>query len=174
MAAESPRPEFIKNFSEIQEGDISFYKEDPSELLDIDAPFSKVFGLKKLGIHHNVLKPGRRSSWPHCESSEEEFVYVISGKPDVWINGNIYPLKPGDAVGFPSGTGISHTFINNTDEDVQILTVGESNKENNKLFYPLNPERLERLADRAWTNPPPQNFGPHDGLPDALRKSRQK
>src|SRR4051812_19941622 len=122
--ANKVRPEFIKHWSEIQEKEPGFYREDPTEHLGIGAPFGKFFGLKKLGIHHGVFKPGERSSWPHCESDEEEFVYVIKGNPDVWIDGEIYPLNPGDGVGFPCGCGISHTFINNTETDVEILVVG--------------------------------------------------
>lgn len=73
------------------------------ELLSIGSPFGKVFGLKRLGIHHELLPPGRRTSWPHAEKTEEEFVYVIEGTPDVWIDGNLHQLNPGDGVGFPPG-----------------------------------------------------------------------
>lgn len=87
----------------------------------IGAPFGRHFGLTRLGIHHERLLPGRRTSYPHAESAEEEFVYVIEGAPDVWLDGELYRLGPGDAVGFPAGTGIAHTFLNNTEEDVRLL-----------------------------------------------------
>ncbi len=58
-----------------------------------------------------TLPPGARTSLPHAESLEEEFVYVISGTPHVWIDGFIYELAAGCAVGFPAGTGISHCLI---------------------------------------------------------------
>ena len=32
-----------------------------------------------------ALPPGTRSSWPHAEENEEEFVYVVEGEVDAWI-----------------------------------------------------------------------------------------
>ncbi len=45
--------------------------------------------------------PGRRTSYPHAESDEEEFIYVLEGYPEVWINGYLWKLEPGDSVVFP-------------------------------------------------------------------------
>lgn len=165
------RPDFIKNYAEIQEGPESSYYRGTREFLSVDSPFSKAFGLTRLGIHHVLLLPGRRTSWPHAESAEEEFVYVIYGYPDAWINGDIHRLNPGDAVGFPSGTGISHTFINNTEHDVRLLVVGERPKKENKIYYPLHPNRREPCKNFWWHDVPKHNHGSHDGLPDRLRGS---
>ncbi len=165
------RPEFIKHYSEIQEGPESSYYKGTKEFLSIGSPFAKAFGLSKLGIHHELLPPGRRTSWPHAEENEEEFVYVIEGHPDAWINGQTYRLNPGDAVGFPCGTGVSHTFINNTLEDVRLLVVGEASKKDSKIYYPLNPTRREQCVDSWWYDVPKHNLGPHDGLPDQIRGS---
>lgn len=165
------RPEFIKHYSEIQEGPESSYYRGTKEFLSIGSPFAKTFGLTRLGIHHEQLPPGRRTSWPHAESAEEEFVYVIEGHPDAWVNGQTYRLNPGDAVGFPSGTGVSHTFINNTEADVRLLVVGEASKKENKIYYPLNPARREQCKDTWWNDIPKHDHGPHDGLPDKLRGS---
>jgi hypothetical protein len=55
------------------------------EILSFGAPVGRKLGLKKLGVHIETLLPGRRTSWPHAESDEEEFAYVISGNPHVWI-----------------------------------------------------------------------------------------
>src|SRR3989338_456186 len=163
------RPEFIKHYTEIQEEDNSHYK-GSDELLSIGSPFGRKLGLKKVSIHHELLPPGRRTSWPHAESIEEEFVYVIEGNPHVWVDGNLYDLNPGDGVAFPSGTGISHTFINNTSKDVRLLVIGEANKEENKCFYPLHPERNKEIKDYLWEDVPKNKLGPHNGLPNALRK----
>ena len=163
------RPEFIKHYTEIQDADNASYP-GSTELLSIGSPFARKLGLKRLGIHHELLPPGRRTSWPHAESNEEEFIYVIEGNPQVWIDGNLYDLKPGDGVAFPSGTGISHTFINNTSSNIRLLVVGEATKKDNKIFYPINPERKEQCKDAWWDDVPKQKLGKHDGLPDKLRK----
>lgn len=159
------RPDCIKHWSEVLSLDNSTYP-GSDELLSFGAPLGKATGLKKIGVHHEILKPGRRTSWPHAESLEEEFAYVVSGHPHVWINGVIYQLRPGDAVGFPAGTGIAHTFINNSKEDAVLLVVGERSKDENKAIYPLHPKRNEEIGDFLWRDWPVQKMGPHDGMPD--------
>jgi len=160
------RPDFILHYSEIQFPDDARYP-GSDELLSIGSPFAKKMGLKRLGIHHELLPPGRRTSWPHAESEEEEFVYVIEGNPDAWIDGVLYPLKPGDAVGFPAGTGICHTFLNNTELPVRLLVVGEASKDTNKCIYAphLHKERNAEIKDFLWKDAPVREMGPHDGKP---------
>jgi uncharacterized cupin superfamily protein len=46
----------------------------------------------------------------------------------VWIDGQLHRLGPGDAVGLPAGTGICHTMLNNSAEEVRLLVVGERPK----------------------------------------------
>jgi uncharacterized cupin superfamily protein len=79
--------------------------------------------------------PGERTSWPHAESIEEEFAYVLEGYPDAWINGFLHPLVAGDFVAFPSGTRIAHTFLNNTDKNVLLLVGGEATKKENQFSF---------------------------------------
>jgi uncharacterized cupin superfamily protein len=108
------------------------------------------------------VPPGCRTSYPHAESAEEEFVFVLEGRPDVWIDGVLHPLEPGDSVAFPAGTGICHTFLNNTDEEMRLIVVGEKPKDENRIRYPLD-EDLERTLKDRWIDPPKRTFGPHDG-----------
>jgi uncharacterized cupin superfamily protein len=161
------RPPFIAHWRDIEGPDDAHYDGD-DELMSLGAPFGKAFGLTKLGIHHERLPPGRRTSYPHAESSEEEFVYVIEGEPEVWLDGHLHRLRPGDAVGFPAGTGIAHSFINNTDSEVRLLVVGERTKPENRIVYPLHPELAATRPD-WWADHPQRALGPHDGLPDRGR-----
>ena len=139
----------------------------------LGAAFGRHFGLQRLGIHHERLPAGQRSSFPHAESAEEEFVYVIEGSPDVWLDGHLHRLKPGDGVGFPAGTGLSHSFLNNTDSDVRLLVVGDTSRPENKIYYAVNPERRAQRDD-WWDELPERSLGPHDGLTDARRKALTK
>ena len=82
------RPDCIKHWKEIQEPDNGTYP-GSQELLSIGSPFGRHFGFARLGIHHELLPPGRRTSWPHCEETEDEFIYVIEGTPDVWLDGDL-------------------------------------------------------------------------------------
>ena len=163
------RPAFIKHYSEIEEPDNSHYP-GSAELTSIGSPFGKTMGLTRLGIHHEVLLPGRRTSWPHAESTEEEFIYVIEGNPDVWVDGTLYPLQPGDGVGFVPGTGISHTFLNNSEKEVRLLVVGDTHRKDNQVFYPLHPARNQEVGDALWKDIPKRELAGHDGLPNRQRK----
>ena len=157
------RPTFIRHWTELEGRDDQHYSGDP-ELMGIGAPLGRMFGLGRLGIHHVRLPPGRRTSYPHAESTDEEFVFVIEGTPDVWIDGHLHRLAPGDAVGFPAGTGICHTFLNDTPEVVRLLIVGEATTDENRIRYPKNEAYEATRADR-WIDPPARSFGPHDGRP---------
>jgi uncharacterized cupin superfamily protein len=160
---------FLAQWTEIEGGDVNHY-DGSDELQSISASFSEKFGLMRLGIHHERLLPGRRVSWPHAEADEEEFVYVLEGEPDLWADGELKRLTPGIGVAFPSGTGLAHTFINNTDKDVRLLVVGEASRRRARIHYPMHPERNREIGARHWKINPPRPLGPHDGLPDALRK----
>ena len=137
-----------------------------------DADFSRKLGASRISVHWVELPPNERSSTPHAESHEEEFVYVASGNPHLWINGYIYKLKPDMIVGFPASTGICHSFINNTNEPVELIVLGEISKPENKYYYPLNSELKEEHKGSWWDNPPEQTFGPHDGKPGNLNHEK--
>jgi uncharacterized cupin superfamily protein len=100
------------------------------------------------------VPPGICTSFPHAESDEDEFVLVLNGKPDVWIDGELWELNEGDCVGFPAGTGIAHSVLNSSSEEVRILVVGEANKRSNLVSYPINPERMVARGRQAWTDAP--------------------
>lgn len=164
----SERPDYIKHWTEIRNPDNGTYP-GSQELLSIGSRFSRAMGFLRIGINHELLPPGRRTSWPHAESAEEEFVFVIEGTPDAWIDGELYRLRPGDGVGFPPGTGIAHTFINNTALDVRLLVIGDRDRDENRCHYPLHPRRNAEIGDFHWRDAPTRLKGTHDGLPDALR-----
>ncbi len=138
------------------------------EPMEIGADYGRHFGFARLGIHHVRLSPGHRTSFPHAESEEDEFVYVLEGTPDVWLDGHLHRLAPGEAVGFPAGDGLAHSFINNSEAEVRLMVVGDRPRPGNRVFYPLNPAEMAGRDD-AWTDPPARLRGPHDGLPDRRR-----
>ena len=136
----------------------------PSRIRVIDSDIGRKIEFKRVGPHHIVLPPHCRTSSPHAESLEEEFVFVLKGNPHLWLNGYLYELSEGHAVGFPAGTGIAHTLINNSDADVHLLVVGERTKSENLCSFPVNPE-LKESCEIWWENPPKHELGPHLGLP---------
>jgi uncharacterized cupin superfamily protein len=128
-------------------------------------------GLRKIGVNLVRLAPGERSSWPHAEEKEEEFVYVLDGEVDASIDGSIHPMKLGDFAAFPSGTGISHCFINNAKRKALLLVGGEASRSDNRIYYPLHPQRRSDLPPNEWWHDAPHHpLDAHDGMSDALRR----
>ena len=125
------------------------------------APLGKALGLTHFGVNHETIFPGGRSSLPHAHSDDEEFVFVMEGRPTLWVDGTVRELSAGDAVAFPAGSGIAHSFINDSGEPVKLLIVGEHSSED-RLSYPVNPEVRH---PRPWTDAPVRQLGPHDGRP---------
>ncbi|MEM7024441.1 MAG: cupin domain-containing protein [Pseudomonadota bacterium] len=169
MATKHNRPSCIVNRHDLQEADDAHYP-GSDELLSIGAPMAAATGLTALGVHHELLPPGRRTSWPHAERDLDEFVYVLEGRPQVWLDGEVHDLAPGDGVGFPRGTGIAHTFLNNTADDVRLLVIGEKSRPGVGLHYPCHPARNAEIGERHWSDRPQRPLGSHDGMPDQLRK----
>ena len=130
----------------------------------VNSNFSKYFGLNRIASHYFKIPSGYRTSEPHAESLEEEFVFVISGEIDIWLNGRIKKMSKGDCIGLPSGTGVGHTFINNYKSDCEIFVSGERTKDKNKYHFHLDQNLKEICGDKWWDNIPPQQLGGHDGL----------
>jgi uncharacterized cupin superfamily protein len=135
------RPPCIRSTNEVSE--YTHVYPQSSEPMGPVRSLGKEAGLVRLGINVQRLPPGTRSSWPHAEENEEEFVYVIAGQVDAWIDGHIHRMEQGDLAAFPAGTGISHCFINNTEQEVLLLVGGEAPKPGSRIFYPLNPSRRQ-------------------------------
>jgi uncharacterized cupin superfamily protein len=140
----------------------------------INARFGREARFSRIGIHAELVKPGRRTSYPHAERDEEEFVYIVSGKVDCWIDGHIHPMAEGDFVGFKAGTGITHTIINNSGTDALLMVGGEANRMRNQFWYPFHPSSNKSVGELYWADHPRPKLGPHDGMPDALRAKLPK
>jgi uncharacterized cupin superfamily protein/RimJ/RimL family protein N-acetyltransferase len=165
-----------KNFDKLigkstKHQDSSEFNKEPKDAIKvIDSDIGRNVGFNRLAIHHIILPAYCRTSFPHAKSLEEEFIFILKGSPDLWINGYIQNLKEGHAVGFPAGTGVAHTFINNTDSDIYLLVAGEKTKAENLCSFPINPE-LKDGCKFWWSSPPFQEIGSHNGLPGAVNKN---
>jgi uncharacterized cupin superfamily protein len=162
------RPPFIVSTADVPERTHIYPHSD--EKMGPSRGIGKAAGLQRIGIHIQTLPPGARSSWPHAEEDEEEFVYVLQGEVDCWIDGVVHRMKPGDIAAFPAGTGICHAFLNNGETDVVLLVGGEAGKPDSRIYYPLNPSRRGDMPWSSWWEDVPARVqGPHDGLPDRMR-----
>ncbi len=167
------RPVFVCHWRDLLESKASHYN-NSDELQGLNAGFGKRARLSRIGMHVELLKPGRRTSWPHAERDEEEYVYVAEGKVDCWLDGHIFPMREGDFVGWRGGDGITHVVINNEDEDAVLIVGGEASRWRSRCWYPYHPHRHREMGENFWHDHPVPKLGPHDGLPDALRAKLPK
>jgi uncharacterized cupin superfamily protein len=162
------RPPFIISAASVPERRHQYPNSD--ENTGYERGIGRSAGLQRIGVNLMRLPPGQRSSWPHAEEKEEEFVYVLEGEVDAWIDGSLHPMRSGDFAAFPSGTGICHCFINNGEDEALLLVGGEASKRDNRIYYPLHPQRrIDLPLSEWWDDFPKHRMGPHDGMPNALR-----
>jgi uncharacterized cupin superfamily protein len=127
MGMATTRPPFIVTTDRVPESGPARYP-NSSEDLRYRRSIGTAAGLQRIGLHVDRLPPGHRLSWPHAEEKEEEFVLVLAGEVDAWIDGELHRMTPGDLAAFPAGTGICHTFLNNTDRDATLLVGGSATR----------------------------------------------
>jgi uncharacterized cupin superfamily protein len=163
------RPPFIVHESEVEERTHAY--PNSHEQMSPARALGQKAGLLRIGLHLVRVAPGTRTSWPHAEEDEEEFVYVVRGECSCWVDGEVHRVRAGDLIAFPAGTGISHTFFNDGHEDALLLSGGEAGKADSRIYYPLHPQRRADLPwSRWWEDVPVRKLGAHDGLPEKGRK----
>jgi uncharacterized cupin superfamily protein len=88
-------------------------------------PLGDLFGLVNFGVNLTRLAPGAVSSLRHAHSRQDEFVYILEGRPTLHTDAGRTPLGPGLCAGFRAGSGDAHRLVNETDEVVVYLEVGD-------------------------------------------------
>ena len=155
------RPRFIIDTHAVGEKDFAY--PDSEERHAFGRAVGEAVGLERIGLHVQRVPPGRRTSYPHAEADEEEFVFVLEGEIDAWIDGRLHRMRAGDLAGFPAGTGVCHSFLNNGERDALLLVGGEKTRPGNRIYYPLNPERRSEEWPEEWWDMSLDPQGDHDG-----------
>jgi uncharacterized cupin superfamily protein len=88
-------------------------------------PLGDLFGLTNFGVNLTRLAPKGVSALRHAHSGQDEFVYILRGHPTLHTDEGRTRLAPGMCAGFKAGTGNAHRLINETDEEVAYLEVGD-------------------------------------------------
>lgn len=83
------------------------------------------FGLKNFGVNLTRLAPKTLSSIRHAHAKQDEFVYILEGRPTLVTDEGRTPLQPGMCAGFRAGTGNAHHLVNETDSEVVYLEIGD-------------------------------------------------
>ncbi|HEY1959536.1 MAG TPA: cupin domain-containing protein [Polyangiaceae bacterium] len=119
-------------------------------------PLGDLFGLKNFGVNLTRLAPNASSALRHAHSKQDEFVYVLEGRPTLHTGAGKTRLAPGMCAGFSAG-GDAHRLINETTDDVVYLEIGDRTP-GDEGSYPDDDIRAE-LVGGAW------RFVHKDGTP---------
>ena len=96
------------------------------------------FGLKKIGINHTILPPGKESSMRHWHTHEEEFVYVLSGEVVLKTDAGEQVLTAGMCAGFPVAKDVTrgdgHQLINRGSVPAVYLEVSNRDKRDQACY----------------------------------------
>jgi uncharacterized cupin superfamily protein len=84
-----------------------------------------LFGLTNFGVNLTRLAPNSVSALRHAHTKQDEFVYILQGRPMLHTDEGRTQLSPGMCAGFKAGTGNGHRLINETTEEVVYLEVGD-------------------------------------------------
>lgn len=83
------------------------------------------FGLRNFGVNLTRLAPGSMSALRHAHVRQDEFVYILEGHPTLYTDEGAQKLQPGMCAGFPAGTGNAHHLVNESEQDVTYLEIGD-------------------------------------------------
>lgn len=78
-------------------------------------------GAQQTGASLYELAPGRALCPYHYEYGEEEWLFVVSGRPSVRDPDGTHELAPQDMVFFPVGPDGAHQVRNDSDETARVL-----------------------------------------------------
>lgn len=115
------------------------------------------FGLTNFGVNLTRLAPNAVSALRHAHTRQDEFVYILQGRPTLHTDEGRTELAPGMCAGFKAGTGNGHRLVNETDEDVVYLEVGDRTP-GDEGSYP-DDDLKATLVDGKWL------FTHKDGTP---------
>jgi uncharacterized cupin superfamily protein len=88
-------------------------------------PLGDFFGLTNFGVNLTHLAPNAISALRHAHSKQDEFIYILQGHPTLQTDEGRMQLAPGMCAGFKSATGNGHNLINQTEEEVVYLEIGD-------------------------------------------------
>jgi uncharacterized cupin superfamily protein len=107
-----------------------------------------------LGINLMQVPPGRTASPFHSHQREDEAFFVLRGRGVLRYGEKIIPLRAGDCVSCPRGTGVAHQIANPyEDEDLVYLAIGAHDPDD-VCVYPDSGKVLVRsLEQLGWLEP---------------------
>ena len=156
------RPPFIVNALDVPEEEGAYPPPFDEEKLSLGRNLGQAAQTVAIGLWQERIPPGRRTSFTHAHSHEEELVYLLAGTCTVRLvypdgRREEWPMTGGDVASFPAGTGIAHCFRNDGapgGEDCVLLCVGERKRDVDGVWYPddaaYDEHRRAHDPGRSW------------------------
>ena len=123
----------------------------------VKRPLGDLFGLTNFGVNLTRLAPGGVSALRHAHTKQDEFVFILEGAPTLVTDAGRTVLEPGMCAGFKAGTGDAHCLLNETQEEVVYLEIGDRTP-GDTATYPEDDIAAVRVGD-GWA------FAHKDGKP---------
>jgi uncharacterized cupin superfamily protein len=123
----------------------------------VKQPLGDLFGLVNFGVNRTRLLPGGISALRHAHSRQDEFIYVLQGRPTLVTDAGETQLEPGMCAGFRAGSGDAHQLVNRTGEEAVYLEIGDRSP-GDSGSYP-DDDIQANLVDGQW------RFTHKDGSP---------
>jgi uncharacterized cupin superfamily protein len=86
---------------------------------------SRALGLKRIGVSIARIPPGKESFVYHSHQSEEEWLYILSGRGIAEIDAEEIEIGAGAFIAFPTPS-VPHHLKNPFDQDLIHLMGGEN------------------------------------------------
>jgi uncharacterized cupin superfamily protein len=86
---------------------------------------ARMAGLQRAGVSIVRIAPGKESFVYHAHHTEEEWIYILSGRGVALIDGREYEMEAGDFVGFATPS-VAHHMYNRSGEELVYLMGGEN------------------------------------------------
>lgn len=112
-------------------------------------PLGDVFGLKNFGVNLTRLAPGAVSALRHAHGTQDEFIYILEGKPVLVTDAGEAPLEAGMCAGFRAGSGDAHHLVNRSDAEVLYLEIGDRSA-GDRVVYPDDDLQAQLDAAGQW------------------------
>lgn len=111
-------------------------------------PLGDLFGLANFGVNLTRLAPGGSSALRHAHTKQDEFVYILEGRPTLVTDAGRTALNAGMCAGFKAGTSDAHHLVNESDEDVVYLEIGDRTR-GDSATYP-DDDLAAAFVDGKW------------------------
>lgn len=103
------------------------------------------FGLETFGVNLVRMAPGCVSSVRHYHTTEDEFVYILSGTATLITDEEELLVGAGMCAGFKAGSGQSHQLANRSQAEVVFIEVG-TRLDSDAVVYPYDDLALKAEA----------------------------